>query len=222
MFIGDVRKSNIWADKIHFLGIFAKQWVHCIGKQNPSQLSSNWIWENLLSSNGDFNSGGSVDCEGEVGDGEGGQKQVHLGQWGHHQCYWWEGITSKSSWAFCHCQSLVLSLKLYQTITDLLGNEGSEVSFWLENGIEEEANLFATYLLNIGLHFNRRQGGRSGGRATKVKLGQKKFITQDLFLILQSSVETDANNWPRKNLMIIVWFIKWLSNVYKHLIIIWG
>jgi len=32
----------------------------------------------LLSSNGDFNSGGSVDCEGEVGDGEGGQKQVHL------------------------------------------------------------------------------------------------------------------------------------------------
>ena len=31
-----------------------------------------------MSSNGDFNSGGSVDCEGEVGDGEGGQKQVHL------------------------------------------------------------------------------------------------------------------------------------------------
>ena len=31
-----------------------------------------------MSSNGDFNSGGSVDCEGEVGEGEGGQKQVHL------------------------------------------------------------------------------------------------------------------------------------------------
>ena len=31
-----------------------------------------------MSSDSDFNSGGSVDCEGEVGEGEGGEKQVHL------------------------------------------------------------------------------------------------------------------------------------------------